>query len=182
MDQLTTFPDEIVAGDYFNLKESLTDYPASDSWELTYTLINRNDKITLTSSASGDDHLIQVVIATTATWAAGDYHWQKVISDGTEKYTLATGQVTVTASYADVSSLDTRPHCYVMRDALRAVSENKATKDQQSYSIAGRSISRYSPAEIIDWLKYYEAKCDEYDRKLKRADGKATGSLIKVQF
>jgi hypothetical protein len=67
-------------------------------------------------------------------------------------------------------------------DALEAVIEGKATSDQLSYSIAGRSISKMSPAEILQWRDLYKT---EYQREMdaeKISQGIESPRRIGVRF
>ena len=60
--------------------------------------------------------------------------------------------------------------------------ENRATIDQMSMSIAGRSLSRMSPAELNKWKSDYQALVSNEDKKSRRDKGEATGTQIKVKF
>ena len=69
-----------------------------------------------------------------------------------------------------------------MLDGIEAVLENRASQDQMSYSIAGRSLSRMSIDDLLTFRARYRA---EYlkELKLKRIKNKQdTGNTIKVRF
>ena len=59
-------PAKFTAGDTQKFKQSFADYPASDGWTLTYTLVKTGTYITFDASASGDEYLVNVAKATTA--------------------------------------------------------------------------------------------------------------------
>ena len=65
----TSEPESLVAGDTVTWQKTLSDYPASDGWVLSYRLINAAGNIDITSSASGDDHLVSVAATATAGWS-----------------------------------------------------------------------------------------------------------------
>jgi hypothetical protein len=44
--------------------------------------------------------------------------------------------------------------------------EGKASLDQQSYSVGGRSITRLTPAELVDWRKEYQREVNIQRRKM----------------
>ena len=67
----TVEPKRITAGDSVTWTRSLSDYPASSGWVLSYALINAAGKISITATASGADHLISVSATTSVGWAAG---------------------------------------------------------------------------------------------------------------
>ena len=67
-------------------------------------------------------------------------------------------------------------------DAVEAVLENRASMDQQSMSIAGRSLSRMSITDLMTFRDRYKA---EYLKEVKIArikNGLASGNTIKVNF
>ena len=45
-----------------------------------------------------------------------------------------------------------------MLDAIEALIEGRATKDVSSYSIAGRSLTRMTPDELVKWRSTYRAE------------------------
>ena len=63
---LDDIPDPITAGDAFAWKRSLSDYPASAGWVLSYALVKSSTQLTLQGSVDGDDHLISKTAADTA--------------------------------------------------------------------------------------------------------------------
>ena len=65
-------PRSFTAGDTVVWKRSLSDYPATASWVLSYTF-NGPDKYAATAAASGDDFLVTLLAATTAVYLPGYY-------------------------------------------------------------------------------------------------------------
>lgn len=179
----TSEPYEITAGDFWTWQISESDYPAT-SYTLTYALVSSDALISLTAAASGTDHLIEVAAATTAAYTAGTYHWQAYMTDGDGKrYKIREGTLDVLTDFATQSTgYDNRTHAQKTLDALEAVILGKAASDQLSYSIAGRSLSRMSPDELITWRDHYRAEVAKEKRAERRKRGSATGKQIKVQF
>ena len=66
-------PELFRAGDTIKWKRSLSDYKASESWVLKNAFRGTPGVIDITSSASGDDHLVNEVAATTAAYSPGIY-------------------------------------------------------------------------------------------------------------
>jgi hypothetical protein len=67
-------------------------------------------------------------------------------------------------------------------DAIEAVIENRASQDQMSYSIAGRSLSRMS---IDDLMKFRDRYYSEYQEEIKKSrikNKQDSGNLVKVRF
>lgn len=181
-------PTTINAGDKVTWTETLSDYPAT-----TYTLafdLRSKDKtpITITATASGSDYAISVLPAVTKLWKSGLYDWQAYVyvgtpPDYTEKYTIWRGKLEIKPNLTLFSSSDdARSHVKRVLDSLEAVIEGKATADNLSYSIAGRSISKMSPTEILQWRDLYRA---EYQRELdgeKIAQGIDSPRRIGIRF
>ncbi len=143
----TIEPATVNAGDTVRWRRALPDYPASDGWVLTYTLLNASGRITITASAQGDDHLVNVPAGTTADWPAGDYAWRAQVSRAGEVYTVAEGRMTVRPSFA-ASTLETRS---LARRALEAVEAYLADPNNiaaAQYEIAGRQLRRYTLPEL----------------------------------
>jgi hypothetical protein len=177
----TTEPESLTAGDTLTFKVSEADYPASDGWTLEYVLQNGTAIQSFSSTASGDDHLVTVAATATAGWAPGDYTWTARATKAAEKYSIRRGRITVTADLT--SAADQRSHAEKVLDALEAMLEGKATKDQQGYSIAGRSISRMTPTEIREWRDDYSKKVAAQRRKEARERGETKPStFVRTRF
>lgn len=183
MSAQTSTPSEIIAGDSIAWTITLDDYPASDGYVLSYALVKSGALISITSSASDDDHAVSISATTTAGYSAGIYDYQAYVTLDDDRYTVETGTITVKSNFATQSSgLDTRSHAKKMLDAIDSLLEGKSVADVSSYSIAGRSLTKYSPTELMEWRKYYAKLYLQEQRAAKRKAGKSTGSLVKVQF
>lgn len=181
MDIPTTEPTEVTAGDTVKWTRTLSDYPAG-TWTLSYTLINAASKIAITASASGTDHLVSVTPATSAAWSAGLYDWQAYVTDGTDRYQVDSGRITVNANYAGATTLDDRSHVKKTLDAIEAVIEGRASQAQQSYTINGRSLTRIPLSELYEFRKQYQA---EYAAELQAeriANGMGSGRRVLLRF
>lgn len=172
-------PEKIQAGDSLQFTDSLTNYPAS-TWTLTYTLINTTLKVSFSATASGDNHYTNVPATTSAKWTAGKYRYLATVSDGTDRFTVGSGSVEILADFTKPS--DQRHHVEKVLDAIEAVLEGKATVDQSSYSIAGRSLSRYSPAELLTWRDKYKQELKNIRQAERVASGLGSGRVVRVRF
>jgi hypothetical protein len=173
-------PATLRAGDTITWDESLPDYPASGGWTLAFVLTKYGQSlITITAAADGDDYTITITAATSVSWVSGIYSWQAYVYKEagdplaiTEKYTLESGQVQILPDITlATSATDLRSHAKKVLDAIEALLEGKATADVMSYSIAGRSLSKMNPEELIKWRSFYKT---EYQRELE-AEGIARG-------
>lgn len=178
----TTEPATIVAGDTLKWKRSLDDYKASDGWSLSYELVNSAGKYSISSSADGDDHSVEVAAGTTANYAPGVYQWAAFVTKSGERYRVDYGTVEVVADFQTVDSLDTRSHAKKTLDAIEAVLENRATKDQESYTINGRSLSRTPLDQLLAFRKQYRKDVAREAAAERRRNGKSARKTVKAKF
>lgn len=177
-------PDELTAGDYWRWKRTdLTDY--GSGYTLTYelTLDTGGTPLTLTASLSGSEYLIEVGSATTASYTAGDYSYVALITRDSDSERIRIGYGTLTVKPdPSVSTADTRSHAKIALDAIEAVLENRASLDQESYSIGGRSLSRTSISDLREMRDYYKKEVRNEIRREKSKKGMPTGDMIKVRM
>lgn len=173
-------PDRIVAGESVSWSWSDSRFPASGDWELTYTLVNAAGQIQIVASADDDDHLVELAMATTAAYDAGEYDWQAHVSDGTERYRVAAGVIEIVTDFAgEGTGHDARSHVKIVLDALEASIEGRASKTQVEQDVAGTRIKHMTLEEQAKLRDMYAAK---YRRELVVA-GKATSRrTIKARF
>lgn len=171
---------EITQGDSLSWSENETDYPASSSWVVHYVLVNAGNRITFNSSADGDKHDFDITTATTSTWRSGEYTFQRYVTDGTDRVTLDTGTVTIIKDFAVMG--DRRTHAVKVLESIEAVLENRATVDQESYTINGRSLSRMPIEELLKFRDIYRAEVSREKRAERLAQGLGTRQTIKVRF
>lgn len=185
----TNVPDVLYVGDNFLWKRDLTDYPVAD-YALTYSfrlLTSAATEIALTSSVITESdtsvYTIDVPSSTTTSYTKGNYKYQEYItkSASSERLVINKG-ITTLKSNLDADTGDARSSARIILQALEATMENRATIDQMSMSIAGRSLSRMSPAELNKWKSDYQALVSNEDKKSRRDKGEATGTQIKVKF
>lgn len=176
----TTVPARFRAGDTVTWQISLADYPASAGWVLAYTLINAGGKITVTASASGDDHLVAIAAATSANYAPGTYSWQATVTKAAERYTVATGSLIIDPDLAsEAGGFDDRTTAQRLLDAVEAVLANRATRSDLEYEIAGRRMKSMTHGELL-------AARDKLKREVageRRAAGLSSGGQrVLVRF
>lgn len=181
----TTEPLSVRAGDTWKWTRTLADYPAS-SWTLKYRFKNAAGGFEVTASASGDDYSVTVAAATTAGYAAGSYTWIAWVEGGSsEKYTVDQGTLTVGQDYRGstaAAALDDRSHARKVLAAIEAVIESRASKDQEEYTINGRSLKRTSIGDLLKLRQKYQAAVAAEDAAAKMADGFAPGGKIQFRF
>lgn len=143
-------PQTLTAGDRWTWTDSLSDHPAT-LWTLTYYFRGPSPIEAVAGVASGTDHVLTIAAADTEDLKPGIYDWQAraaLIATPTTIATAAVGRVTVVANLAN-AAVDNRSFNVRVTEALQATIEGRATTDQLSMSIAGRSLSRMSWDELL---------------------------------
>ena len=176
-------PTQIVAGDFVQWwqKELASDYP-TDTYSLKYvarTTENGGGEIEITATETGGYYLVQVASTVTADWNFGTYQWQKEIirTSDSARIVISRGQFTVISSMTDANEY--RSHAQIMLSKIESLLQGKADADVMSYSVAGRSLTKMSFAELIAARDLYKAEV----RKEQAAAGiKGASSTIKVRF
>lgn len=178
-------PTEIVAGDSVQWrKPEHSDYLIADSWILTYAFVNASQQFEVTCSDNGDQtHLASMTAAQTAELKTGTYRWQAYVTKGTDRKTLYTGQLDVKANYAiHEDGFDDRTNWKIVLENVEAVIQDRATRDQSSYTINGRQLSRTPMADLL--ALYDKAKYLVSMEERAEAINKGLGhnGVIKVRF
>lgn len=180
----TTEPSRVTAGDTVVWQKSLSDYPASAGWVLSYTLVHATlAKITLTATASGADHLVDVPAATTAAWAAGVYTWAAIVTRALERHTLGTGTITIAPNWANATTLDTRSSAKKALEAVNLALESYGAKAyMQSYEIAGRKQQFQTPGDFMAFRSRLTAEVAREDNAARLAAGLSPRNKLQVRF
>lgn len=171
----STPPTEVRAGDTIKWRRELSDYPASDSWQLKFTLVGSAGVYSGDAAADGDDHLVTIPAATSTTYTAGLYTLTEYVTNGSERYTIGTRDLRILADLAGATAAtDTRSHARKMVDAIEAWLESRAPV-AGSLEIAGRKIQHYPIADLLKLRDRYKL---EAQRESAAASGGRTGRLL----
>jgi hypothetical protein len=182
----TSEPNELQLGDFWAWKKTdlSDDYPtASYSLSYEFNLVDGSTaaNFTLTATESNNEYIIET--SSTTSYTAGEYNWVSYItrSSDSARIKLSEGFTEIQQNYATTTS-SVRSHVKKVLDAIEAVIENRATMDQSSMSIAGRSLSRLTVDELMTFRDRYKT---EYLKEVKQArikNKKDSGNSIKVRF
>lgn len=82
----------------------------------------------------------------------------------------------------DANGADPRTHAEIMLDKIESLLEGRADKDVSSYSIQGRSISKMSISDLLQWRDYYRKEVNKERRDNAIAIGRPTKTTMKVRF
>lgn len=182
-------PDILVVGDrwVWRRPDLVTHYPTAD-YALTYEFHEDSGgggshKFTITATETSTDYLVEIASATTANYNAGEYNWYAFITrtSDSQRIRVDEGHTKLELNFADTNA-DSRTHAKKVLDAIEATIEGRASQDQMSYSIAGRSLSRMSIDDLLKFRDRYRAEYNKEIKKLRIKNKQDTGNTIKVRF
>lgn len=145
----THVPDSAVAGDTWRWAVELPDHPPSDGWALTYAFRGAQT-VQVTAQPDGETYVVTVPAAETAKLGSGVCPWSARVAKDGERYTVATGTVTVEADLGEGPTTNER-----ILAAIEATLEGRASQDADTYQIAGRAVSKTPHDKLMDLRARY---------------------------
>ena len=185
----TQEPDRLVTGDRFAWQrpDLVSDYPLAD-YTMTYHFSQDSGgggthHFTLSSTEADNNYYFEKPSSETTSLVAGDWKWQlyAIRTSDSQRITIDYGITKFSLGELDTNN-DLRTHAKKVLDAIEAVIEGRATIDQSSFSLGGRSLSRLSVDELMTFRDRYKA---EYLKEVKLArirNKQGSGNTIKVNF
>lgn len=174
---MTNLVTPLNVGDTWSWTADYSDYPRP-TWTATAYFGNSANEFTVSSSASGTTQLFAATAATTAAFKAGRYFVQVRVTDGTNKYIAEEGWVDVNPDPAAAGKTDRRSWARRTLEAVEAFIEGNASTAQQSMSVGGRSLSRWSIAELMQLRSQLRGEV----RTEEQGDAAGLGRDIKVRY
>lgn len=186
----TTIPSKIIAGDSLSLSLLAPDgCSAAEGWTLSLTLVPFGSsgaaKIVTTTGADPDNaaaFLLSVPSVTTSSWSAGEYSWVTSVSKASERSTFASGRTAVQADPATATTLDLRTTARKVLDAIDAYLADASNLDAASYTIAGRSLSRFPRAELIAERSRWQSEVAREEAAARMAAGLSDRRRVYVRW
>jgi hypothetical protein len=179
-------PAMLVAGDTWVWQRSdlASDFPTA-TYSLSYSLQREGDvgaPTLIVATESGNVYKVTVDAATSAGKAAGTWRWTAymVRTADSARVAIATGILIVKANPA--AAFDARSHAVKVLAAIESLIEGRATSDVNSYSIAGRSLTKLSVDELLTWRSHYRREVRRERDAANAASGKPTGRTQVVRF
>lgn len=174
---------EIIAGDSLQFTTSVPDYPATSGYALTYRLVPRvsGSAIVITATASAADYAVDVAASTTATWGAGEYSWHAYVEEGSARFTVGTGQLTIKPNPATMAAgTDTRTQ------AAKALEDLKAalaawTPTRKSYQIGDVAMTFNTSADIVQMIGFWSRQVQSEQTAASLAGGRFNPNKIYVR-
>jgi hypothetical protein len=178
-------PCELVVGDRIQWKR--TDLAAQydpDLYDLSYTArSDTGQEIQANATVLNGAYLVTITSLASSDFAPGFYYWQAEITRKSDQERIVVDRGTFTVT-ADLQSSTAAPasHARIMLTKIEKLLEGRADSDTVNYSIAGRSLTKMSPAELLEWRDRYRQELQTEQRKNDLASGCARPATVKVRF
>ena len=163
----TIEPISFVSGETVAWTKSLDDYLPSASWVLTYVFVKDGEQQKITATDNGDgDHLATITKVISDAFVPGIYQWQAHVDNTTDHHMVDSGRVEIKPNFLDKES----------------GFENRATQDQQSYTLQGTTLTRMPVVDLIKFRGIYrnELKAEKTAENIK--NGLGSSRTIKVRL
>jgi hypothetical protein len=158
------------------------DYPAATySVAYQFTLNGApTDGYTVAGSVSNSEWIFEIPSAITAGYTPGIYQWNLYVTrtSGSERLRLDSGSWEVVSNIRTDTSTDVQSHARKVLTAIEAVIEGRASQDQMSYSIAGRSLARMPIEDLLLFRDRYRAEWIKQKRLSRGRKGRGNAGII----
>lgn len=170
-------PAQLRAGDSLLIVTDLTkkypEYSAANGYALTLTLVGTAARYEI--AGVGDPWTFQAGATDTTGWVDGAYTYILTFTKDTERHTVDSGTVRVLPDVNALSTFDGRSQAKRTLDAIEAIIEQRASKDQQQYTIAGRSLVKMPVADLFKIRDTYRMEVMREERMEALKKGLALG-------
>lgn len=158
----TTEPTSLRAGETWAWDVEVPDFPPSGGWSLRYHFVGPTT-FHVDATASGETYQVRIDAATSGTRTAGEYQWIAQAVQGSDVYpTGRAGALTIEPDFATIGNRES--HAAKMLALLESAIEAHLTGSMagvEDFSINGRSVSRYSLAELRALRAQYAQEVEE---------------------
>ena len=186
-------PAQIRAGDTVKWRDSasrdtLSNAISSSSWTLTYYLRTNtaSEGATVTGTAYGTGWEFTIAAATSVGFDAGQWYWQAIATQGTDKVTLGAGQLAVLAAlqYAGTpGAFDGRTQAQKDLDAVQAAIRSMISGGAVAeYSIGSRRLKKMEMADLLTLEGKLKAEVKREQAAALAANGLGNPHNLFVRF
>ena len=179
----TNVPPVLYLGDTWVWTRSVDGVSAAEYSAVWYFYFS-GGQFSVSATASGADFAVSVAKTTTSGYTAGTYRWEMVVTatSGGARTVIDRGFVEVRANPASGDAVDWRSSARITLDAIEATIQGRASTDQQSMSINGRSLSRMPIADLILLRDKYAGFVRQEENAERIAAGKPSKGRLMVRF
>ena len=186
-------PETFVSGDYFAFKRDdlSVSFPLS-SYAIKFcasqfgsgTGATSASQISLDAVESGSEYQITAGATTTSSWAVWKYQWALFVNDSADaqkRQIVDNGVFEIKPNWVS-STVDPRSDARKNLELIEDILYNRIQGDVSSYSIAGRSLSKMAPDELIELRDFYARQVLTEKRNERLRQKKGTGAKILADF
>jgi hypothetical protein len=179
----TQIPDELLAGDTWAWTREVDDYPASE-WTAAWYFEKADFNFSVASVADVDTHTGAVTAATSATYRPGKYRWRFVATNiaDSSRATVESGWLVVEPNPAAAGNVDHRTVAKVVLDHIEAYLRDPTNITASSYSLNGRSLSRWSRSDLLVEREKWMSEVKSQEAAERIAAGRGNPRRLYVRF
>ena len=181
----TTEPEHFAIGDFVQWKREdfVGDYPtATHSAEWIARISGGGSEIKVPATETSTYYLFTIASTDSSSFTKGHYHWQLEITETASSNRIIVDTGTLDIDFDLDDNVDPRSHAQVMIDKIESLLQGKGDADVSSYSIQGRSLTKFSYQELIDARDYFRKEYAKELQKERAKQGDHTGATILVRF
>jgi uncharacterized transporter YbjL len=184
-----SIPSTLISGDSLTWLtaagvDTVTGLPIdSAAYTLATSFRGSGGSLDVTATTSGTEWSSTITAVQSAALPAGVYQWASYASKAGVRLTLYSGTITITANLAAANStFEARSHNRKMLDAIEAMLESRATKEQQEYTIGTRSLKYIPILELLQLRESYKREAFSDQQAERLAKGMPTHNRLYVRM
>lgn len=184
VEYLPVEPTLVYAGTTWRWERSLSNFPPA-TWTLKYFFRSSDGKYSFDVTATNNNGTFRVNHLATSTddIAPAIYQGQGFVTSGNDRFIVYQGQLEILPDFnLQSTGKDLRTHAQKVLEAIKALLEGRFVDDASSYSVAGRSITKLTPLELIETKHEYERIVIAELRQNRAKQGLETGQIIRANF
>lgn len=178
---LSRLPPRLIAGTTWRWTKAYGSY-APPTWSATVYFESRSGQISQAAVADGQSFAFSVAANVTATLRRGVYRWTERVTDGTIIEVAERGEVYVEPDPSAAGTIDQRSPARVMLDNVERYLMDPGNLQAASYSLAGRSLARWSRSELLVERDKLRAEVSREERAERLAAGLSGANRLQVRF
>lgn len=156
-------PNSFVSGDTVRFTYKHPDYPASDGWTLSFTVVN-NHRVTVTAVANGDEYTVTIPAVQSTRLTQGHASFAVTVMKNGDRHTLQTGMIVVEEDIATAAQKGL--HAEKMLRYIEDVLENRLSSGDalDAISIGGQNLVAMKVPDLLTLKSHYENALAKFTR------------------
>jgi hypothetical protein len=181
-------PGQLAAGDSITwhddaAKDNLGNAVTSTDWALTY-YIRGAQSLDINATANGPGWSTTISAAQSGTLTAGTFYWQAVVTKGSDRITLGSGQIKITPNLsAATAGYDGRSEAEQALSAINTEIQARLTGGlTEEYTIGNRSLKKTSMKDLLEMQARYKSIVARERQASQIAQGLGNPRALYVRF